>query len=1068
VTLREFAPSGFFHLRTPLLPFDAFLAWGEGLAAATATGDSLPEALAADRQRQRSRLRAALDDAVVREALFLASPDLSDSLAVWLSEPESERGQRVERALVKYFSRMTARCTPFGLLAATSVGRVGEATRLVPAGRQAWRRHSRLDMDYLFALADALVADPAHHGALVVGPAPSLYEAAGRLRYTQARLDGKERTYHLMGLDTSPELCALLRRAEHGARPDELAAELTDEATSPGEAAELVVEAIRSGVLTPDLGLRVTGPEPLDALVRQLARQEPSTGVADRLREAGAALEAIDRQGVGVPPARYRAIADRLQALPARPELPRLFQVDLVKPLLEAVLGRSVLQEIERGVELLHRLAPTPPPSAMDAFRGALVDRYEEREVRQGLPLVEVLDAESGIGYPPDLQRGSEGQPLLAGVPFAAAPNDLVSFGVRERFLLRLLAGALASGSRELALSDADVAVLPPASPQPLPNAFAVTARIAGSQGEGADFRVLLEGVHGPSGARLLGRFCHADPELDRLVREHLRAEEALEPDALFAEVAHLPEGRIGNILLRPVLRRHEIPFLGGSGAPAECQIPVTDLLVSVRGGTVQLRSRRLARRVVPRLTCSHNYRLWGLPLYRFLCDLQDQGCAGSLAWDWGPLKTSPFLPRVTSGRVVLAAATWNLERERLATIGRSSGAERFRAIDALRRERGLPRHVVVADGDNALPVDLEAALSVETFAHLVKERESVVLQELLPGPDELLAAGPEGRYRHELVIPFVARRPQVSTASPVPPAASMTDSRDRVLAPGSEWLYAKLYASPSEVDRLLLETLAPLVKQSLASGAADRWFFVRYGDPRWHLRLRLHGDPERLHREVLPALQSAVQPLLSSGTVWKLQLDTYERELERYGGVAAMELAELLFHADSETALEILSMLEEGDAGEEERWRLALAGIDTMLDDLGLDFEEKRAAMASARRTFGTEMSEDAGLRRALGARYRRHRRELKSLLARDSAAVESLAPGLEALDRRGERVRPIARRVEALEREGRLGCSRADLATSHVHMSVNRHLRFAHRRQELVLYDLLCRIYEAQRVTG
>ena len=60
-------------------------------------------------------------------------------------------------------------------------------------------------------------------------------------------------------------------------------------------------------------------------------------------------------------------------------------------------------------------------------------------------------------------------------------------------------------------------------------------------------------------------------------VEGHLRAEEALQPDAVFAEVVHLPEnGRTGNVILRPALRAYEIPYLGQSGVPAERQIPVT------------------------------------------------------------------------------------------------------------------------------------------------------------------------------------------------------------------------------------------------------------------------------------------------------------------------------------------------------------------------------------------------------------------------------------------------------------------------------------------------------------
>ena len=162
------------------------------------------------------------------------------------------------------------------------------------------------------------------------------------------------------------------------------------------------------------------------------------------------------------------------------------------------------------------------------------------------------------------------------------------------------------------------------------------------------DFRLFLAGVVGPSGARLLGRFCHADPDLAAGVAAHLPAEEALRPDAVFAEVVHLPEGRLGNILARPTYRGYEIPYLGRSAAPAGRQLPLSDLRVSVDGGRVVLRSARLGREVVPRLTSAHNFAA-GQGVYRFLCALQGQGVAGGLGWDWGPLAGSAFLPRVVS-----------------------------------------------------------------------------------------------------------------------------------------------------------------------------------------------------------------------------------------------------------------------------------------------------------------------------------------------------------------------------------------------------------------------------------
>jgi hypothetical protein len=133
-----------------------------------------------------------------------------------------------------------------------------------------------------------------------------------------------------------------------------------------------------------------------------------------------------------------------------------------------------------------------------------------------------------------------------------------------------------------------------------------------------------------------------------------------------FAEIVHLPEGRIGNILLRPSVREYEIEFLGECGAPAARRIPITDLLVSLRGDTLVVRSSRLNRRIIPRLTAAHNYSLRSLGLYQFLCALQSDGRSSRASWSWGSLDSAPFLPRVTHGRLVLSPAIWNLGKEEL------------------------------------------------------------------------------------------------------------------------------------------------------------------------------------------------------------------------------------------------------------------------------------------------------------------------------------------------------------------------------------------------------------------
>src|SRR5262249_4102268 len=135
--------------------------------------------------------------------------------------------------------------------------------------------------------------------------------------------------------------------------------------------------------------------------------------------------------------------------------------------------------------------------------------------------------------------------------------------------------------------------------------------------------------------------------------------------------------------------------------------------------------------------------------------------------WNWGTLEAAPFLPRVTHGRLVLSPARWHVGGDTLASLqeARSDG-ELFRAAQALRQSLDLPRIVRLEDGDNTLLIDLENILSLDALAPILRTRREVRLSEVDPPPDELLAQGPEGRFVHELVVPFVRRR-EIAAVAP-------------------------------------------------------------------------------------------------------------------------------------------------------------------------------------------------------------------------------------------------------------------------------------------------------------
>ncbi len=1063
-----FKTEPFFAFRTPALPYDFLTDWSLDLHGPHAGVDDLAFALEADRDAMRSKLRAALQRSEIREAIFVASPDMEEMLDPWLQgKLTGEKQDRVERSLVRYLSRMASRSTPFGLFSGCSTGVWGEDSLLKVEGMETGLRHTRLDMDYLCSLVEALEKDPVVRGTLRYRPNTSLYTAAGRLRYAEVRFSAERgRDYHLVALEPTPYLEATLERAKVGVSIEELARPLMEEEVSYEDASSYIHELIDNQVLVSNLYPAVTGEEPIHGVVARLKGHSDTQELGEQLGSALERIEALDANTCARIPETYRQLAKDLEALPAKIKLKHLFQVDLVKPAPDARLSVKVRREIEEGIELLRCLAPPRGGNSMKRFIDSFRERYESRWIS----LLEVLDDESGIGFESGNAPGAEGAPLLEGLAFPGREEQGgAPFTVRELYLLKHLMAK--PGEEEWDLASDDLKTLKNADTPNYPDAFAALPVLAARSHDALDageFEMLLEHFSGPSGARLLGRFCHGDLRLEKAVKAHLAAEEALAPDAIFAEIVHLPEGRMGNILCRPLLRGYEIPFLGVSGAEDGFQIPLQDLQVSVVGDRVVLRSERLKKEIMPRLSTAHNYSR-GLGVYRFLCRMQDQYAINS-GWTWGNLDGLPFLPRVRKGRHILCKAKWRVESKELKEIQEAKGAELFALFQAWREKRKLPRMVLLADGDNTLLVDLENLLWLETLLGLVAKRPAFELQECFPEPDCLLATGPEGRFCHELVVPFLREAPltpslaksegSTSIFAETQPAHPAQTQTVRNFLPGSEWLYLKVYTGTSTADQILANHIAPLLEAT--QELYDRWFFIRYNEGGHHLRLRFHGDSRALTTKLQPKIYERFAPLMIEGLCWKVQLDTYERELERYGGSAGIELAEEFFWRDSQAILGLVQAYP-GDSGADLRWRLGLKAVDGLLDGMAFDFGTKAHLIHQAREGFGREFSSKRGLDVQLGDKFRKLRKELEAFLCEENQS-EVLAPGLAILDRRDKALASCWERLRDLEAQGRLTSTRAELAPSFTHMHVNRLLRSAQRNQEFVIYDFLDRLYESR----
>jgi thiopeptide-type bacteriocin biosynthesis protein len=279
----------------------------------------------------------------------------------------------------------------------------------------------------------------------------------------------------------------------------------------------------------------------------------------------------------------------------------------------------------------------------------------------------------------------------------------------------------------------------------------------------------------------------------------------------------------------------------------------------------------------------------------------------------------------------------------------------------------------------------------------------------------------------------------------------------------GDQWLYYKFYSGPKTADILLTRMVNPLANQMLAAGDIDKWFFIRYADPKLHVRVRFHVKDAQALLKVIEAVNTLSKPFITQGLIWKIQADSYRREIERYG-VRSMELSETLFFHDSKMIVDMLDMIE-GDEGERIRWLFGLRALDSLLDDFLYPMEEKYELVTRLRENFGVEFGMNRALKEQFEKKFRKDRAVINELLNRSKDQENQMLPLFELITRKSQSLGPIAKEILKLYNNKEPNPFLLnDLIGSYSHMMINRLFKSKQRLHELVLYDFLHRHYKSE----
>jgi thiopeptide-type bacteriocin biosynthesis protein len=275
-----------------------------------------------------------------------------------------------------------------------------------------------------------------------------------------------------------------------------------------------------------------------------------------------------------------------------------------------------------------------------------------------------------------------------------------------------------------------------------------------------------------------------------------------------------------------------------------------------------------------------------------------------------------------------------------------------------------------------------------------------------------------------------------------------------RLFIVGSEWLYYNIYLGPQTSDKFLILIISPLTEMLIQEGTIDKWFYIRYKDEDgFHLRVRFHLCETKNSSKVILKFHDLIVPYLQERSVSNVTINTYKRELERYG-FDTIEEFESLFFVNSQLILNLIILAEDS---QENRWLYGMKSIDAFLESCGFNLEQKKELLESLKTGFGNEFGIDKEIRKQLSKKYRDNRSKIEAVFNDKNEDLDNLIKGFIKESKVYFEIILQKRKSNSTDKSPAIDA----LLSSYIHMHCNRLFQSKQRKSEWVLYDLLYEYY-------
>lgn len=825
----------------------------------------------------------------LREAIAVASFSLYETILQLLSnnKKDTKKREKAISSLFKYVLRMTTRATPFGLFSFVAMGTWSQ-TPTAHFDLTLIKKQARPDMEWLLYELDSILLDPSVLSFFPIKRNPFLYESMGRIVLPFSRKTRQKQ----VSIRTNRLVNLILFLTKEVITQEALLQKVLSHlpALSTEKVSQVIYSLIQQEILYPTLLPTLLTASTFIDSVDYLKAILPSSALLVKFQTILTLLQNYHTTAVGEGENSLKILQESMKN--TNPSSSML-QVDAISS--EKIsLHPDISHALSEGVEALWKI------SAMNKGIPALRSYHEKFLGKYGIsslvPVLEVLDETIGLGVPEQ---------------YLVTSKEKQKEPAYEAWLMEEWARCIREHRTEIVLTEDfikkfDLNLDPKEAPSSFDAFFGVLPQPSIENKE--DFLLLLHGISdNTNGCSALGRFIDFFGKQEKeQVRSFLQDEENADSMAVYAEISYLPfSPRGANVASHSLLRSLAIDL--GYSRSQENVVDLADIVVGASPNHLYLATKQGKKKLMVFANNVLNFSIAPI-IVRFLRDVSRDGFRPFSFFSWGKGTSFSFLPSIRYKKMILFPAKWQLTLSLIEAKVEDNLEILIQKIEIWANAWKLPRFLLMAWADHQILLDRTQHFHLKEIATRLKlnPKTPIILLEK-KGEKEFVKSN-LGMHRCEFVVPFLKNKKHF-TPLIIPAVLSSTDRAIRKKTPGGEWFYAKIYLPNNNEERFLTSCLS-LFTQDIKN-IIEKWFFIRFKEAdASHIRFRCKLKELKDLTPLFSTFHLWTENLVQKNWIREVQIGTYDREIERYGGESLIDLAETFFQADSECAFSLLDLL--------------------------------------------------------------------------------------------------------------------------------------------------------------